>query len=81
MPGALVGAALWVGRRGDPVVHAAHRRQAGRSSTAASPGVVATLVFLYVSATTLIFGAEVNAVLRARAKQPLPLPCARPGAP
>ena len=27
-------------------------------------GVVATLVFLYISATTLIFGAEINGVLR-----------------
>jgi membrane protein len=27
-------------------------------------GAVATLVFLYISATTLIFGAEVNGVLR-----------------
>ena len=26
-------------------------------------GLVATLVFLYISATTLIFGAEINAVL------------------
>ena len=30
-------------------------------------GLVATLVFLYVSAVTLIFGAEVNAVLGERA--------------
>jgi hypothetical protein len=29
-------------------------------------GVVATLVFLYVSATTLIFGAEINGVLKLR---------------
>jgi membrane protein len=27
-------------------------------------GMVATLVFLYLSAATLIFGAEINAVLR-----------------
>jgi membrane protein len=33
-------------------------------------GVVATLVFLYISATTLIFGAEVNGVLRATVVPP-----------
>ena len=31
---------------------------------------VATLVFLYISATTLIFGAEVNAVLREKTPGP-----------
>jgi len=30
-------------------------------------GLVATLVFLYLSAVTLIFGAEINGVLRNRA--------------
>jgi membrane protein len=30
-------------------------------------GAVATLVFLYVCAATLIFGAEINGVLKARA--------------
>jgi membrane protein len=29
-------------------------------------GLVATLVFLYLSAVTLIFGAEINGVLRNR---------------
>jgi len=29
-------------------------------------GAVATLVFLYISAATLIFGAEINGVLRDR---------------
>jgi membrane protein len=33
-------------------------------------GVVATLVFLYISATTLIFGAEINGVLRQTAAPP-----------
>jgi membrane protein len=32
--------------------------------------VVATLLFLYVSATTLIFGAEINGVLGATAEPP-----------
>ena len=31
-------------------------------------GVVATLVFLYISATTLIFGAEINGVLREKGR-------------
>jgi membrane protein len=46
-----VGAALWVGAAGDVVVHAAHRRQAG-PVYGSFAGVVATLVFLYISATT-----------------------------
>jgi membrane protein len=33
-------------------------------------GIVATLVFLYVSAVTLIFGAEINGVLREAAAEP-----------
>jgi membrane protein len=33
-------------------------------------GVVATLLFLYVSAMTLNFGAEINGVLRATAGAP-----------
>lgn len=66
IPGAFIGAALWVGAA------------AGLSNTLNSAGklalvygsfagVVATLVFLYVSASTLIFGAEINGVLRAKA--------------
>jgi len=62
LPGALLGAAMWVAAA------------IGLSKTLATAGklalvygsfagVVATLVFLYVSATTLIFGAEVNGVL------------------
>jgi membrane protein len=63
LPGALVGAGLWV-------VAAATLsytlRSAGKLALiyGSFAGVVATLVFLYVSATTLIYGAEVNAVLR-----------------
>jgi membrane protein len=63
LPGAVVGAALWV-------VAAATLsytlRTVGKLALlyGSFAGVVATLVFLYVSATTLIFGAEINAVLR-----------------
>ena len=32
--------------------------------------VVATLVFLYISATTLIFGAEINGVLHEKVHPP-----------
>lgn len=34
-------------------------------------GGVATLVFLYIRAATLIFGAEINAVLREKAAPPV----------
>ncbi|MEJ8857594.1 YihY/virulence factor BrkB family protein [Variovorax robiniae] len=63
LPGAVVGAALWV-------VAAATLsytlRSVGKLALlyGSFAGVVATLVFLYISATTLIFGAEINAVLR-----------------
>jgi membrane protein len=69
LPGAVVGAALWV-------VAAATLsytlRTAGKLALVygSFAGVVATLVFLYVSATTLIFGAEVNGVLREQAGPP-----------
>jgi membrane protein len=69
MPGAVVGAALWV-------VGAATLsytlRTAGKLALlyGSFAGVVATLVFLYISATTLIFGAEVNAVLRESGRVP-----------
>ncbi|QHI99890.1 YihY family inner membrane protein [Xylophilus rhododendri] len=62
IPGALIGAALWV-------VAAATLsytlRSAGKLAMVygSFAGVVATLVFLYASASTLIYGAEVNAVL------------------
>lgn len=63
LPGALVGAALWVAA-------AATLSYTLRSAAklvllyGSFAGAVATLVFLYISATTLIFGAEVNGVLR-----------------
>ncbi|WP_035204765.1 YihY/virulence factor BrkB family protein [Acidovorax sp. CF316] len=70
LPGAFVGAALWV-------VAAAtlsySLRTAGKLALiyGSFAGVVATLVFLYISATTLIFGAEVNAVLREKKRGPV----------
>ncbi|MEO8123871.1 MAG: YihY/virulence factor BrkB family protein [Burkholderiales bacterium] len=65
VPGALVGALLWL-------VAAAFLSHALRSAGKLAlvygsfAGTVATLVFLYASAVTLIYGAEFNAVLRQR---------------
>ena len=63
LPGALVGAALWVGAAASLSYTL---RTAGKLALlyGSFAGVVATLVFLYISATTLIFGAEINGVLR-----------------
>ena len=63
MPGALVGAALWVAAA---ATLSYTLRTAGKLALlyGSFAGVVATLVFLYISATTLIFGAEINGVLR-----------------
>jgi len=64
VPGALVGAASWV-------VAAAllsyTLRSAGKLLLVygSLAGIVATMIFLYASAATLIFGAEINGVLRA----------------
>jgi len=68
LPGALVGAALWVAA---VAVLSYTLRSAGKLALVygSFAGVVATLVFLYISATTLIFGAEVNAVLRERGRK------------
>lgn len=65
LPGAVVGAGLWVVAA---ALLSATLRTAGKLALiyGSFAGVVATLVFLYVSATTLIYGAEVNAVLRDR---------------
>lgn len=63
LPGAVVGAGLWVAA-------AATLSYTLRSASklvllyGSFAGAVATLVFLYISATTLIFGAEVNGVIR-----------------
>jgi len=63
LPGALVGAALWVAAAAtlSYTLHTAGKLALLYGSFA---GVIATLVFLYISATTLIFGAEINGVLR-----------------
>jgi membrane protein len=65
LPGALVGAALWVA---SAATLSYTLRSAGKLALlyGSYAGVVATLVFLYVSASTLIYGAEVNAVIRQR---------------
>ena len=69
MPGAVVGAALWVGAA---ATLSYTLRTAGNLALiyGSFAGVVATLVFLYISATTLIFGAEINGVLRETAAPP-----------
>ena len=63
LPGAVVGAALWVTAA---ATLSYTLRTAGNLALlyGSFAGVVATLVFLYLSATTLIFGAEINGVLR-----------------
>jgi membrane protein len=63
LPGAIVGAALWVGTA---ALLSYTLRTVGKLALlyGSFAGVVATLVFLYLSATTLIFGAEINGVLR-----------------
>lgn len=63
LPGALVGAAAWVAAA---ATLSYTFRTAGKLALlyGSFAGVVATLVFLYISATTLIFGAEINGVLR-----------------
>lgn len=63
LPGAVVGAALWVA---GAATLSYTLRTAGKLALlyGSFAGVVATLVFLYISATTLIFGAEINGVLR-----------------
>ena len=65
VPGALVGALLRIVAAGF-LSHAL--RSAGKLALVygSFAGMVATLVFLYASAVTLIYGAELNAVLRQR---------------
>ncbi len=66
LPGALVGAALWVAAA---AVLSYTLRSAGKLALfyGSFAGAIATLVFLYVCAATLIFGAEINGVLRGEA--------------
>lgn len=63
LPGAMAGAALWLCAA---ALLSYTLRSAGKLALVygSYAGVVATLVFLYVSAVTLIYGAEINAVLR-----------------
>ncbi|MGV3569904.1 MAG: YihY/virulence factor BrkB family protein [Ramlibacter sp.] len=63
LPGALVGAALWVA---SAATLSYTLRTAGTLALlyGSFAGAVATLVFLYITAATLIFGAEINGVLR-----------------
>ena len=67
LPGALVGAALWIGAVGllSYSLRSVAKLQLVYGGFA---GAVATLVFLYVCAATLIFGAEINGVLKVRAE-------------
>lgn len=78
LPGALIGAGLWVAAA---ATLSYTLRTAGKLVLiyGSFAGVVATLVFLYVSATTLIYGAEINAVIRERKLQPQPK--LKPGGP
>jgi membrane protein len=78
MPGALVGAVLWVAAAASLsyTLHTAGKLALVYGSFA---GVVATLVFLYISATTLIFGAEINGVLHKKMGAPAKSPEADAG--
>ena len=70
LPGALVGAVMWLAVA---AILSHTLRSAGNLAMiyGGLVGLVATLVFLYLSAATLIFGAEINAVLRDRSgRQP-----------
>jgi membrane protein len=63
LPGALVGALMWLGVA---AVLSYTLSSAGKLTLVYGgfAGLVATLVFLYLSAVSLIFGAEINGVLR-----------------
>ena len=65
LPGAVLGALMWLA---GAAILSYTLRSAGKLAAVygSFAGLVATLVFLYASAVTLIFGAEVNAVLRDR---------------
>ena len=71
LPGAFVGALLWLSAA--TLLSYTLRSLAKLALVYGSfAGLVATLVFLYVSAVTLIFGAEINGVLRNGATEPRP---------
>ena len=64
LPGAAVGALLWLGAA-TLLSYTLHSLGDLALVYGSFAGLVATLIFLYVSAVTLIFGAEINGVLRA----------------
>lgn len=68
LPGALVGALLWVAAA---ALLSQALRSAGKLALVygSFAGTVATLMFLYASAATLIFGAEVNGALREQGRK------------
>ena len=68
VPGALVGALLWVAAA---TALSFTLRSAGKLVLiyGGLAGIVATMVFLYISAATLIFGAEVNGALSADSRR------------
>jgi membrane protein len=68
VPGALIGALLWVAAA---IALSFTLRGAGKLVLiyGGLAGIVATMVFLYVSAATLIFGAEVNGALSADSRR------------
>jgi len=59
LPGALVGASLWVGAAA-VLSYSLHSAAKLILVYGGFAGSIATLVFLYISASTLIFGAEIN---------------------
>lgn len=63
LPGALLGASLWIAIA-FLLVHSLRRASTLMILYGGLAGTVATLVFLYLSAATLIFGAEFNCALR-----------------
>jgi membrane protein len=67
LPGALVGAVMWLGAA---AILSYTLQSAGKLALVYGgfAGLVATLIFLYLSAVTLIFGAEINGVLRNRGR-------------
>lgn len=77
LPGAIVGALLWLGAA---TLLSYTLRSLGKLALVygSFAGLVATLVFLYVSAVTLIFGAEINGVLRNGASATTPRPSSDP---
>ena len=71
VPGALIGALLWVAAA---IALSFTLRSAGKLVLiyGGLAGIVATMAFLYISAATLIFGAEVNGALSADSRRAAP---------